>query len=30
MDTQGKFISAQSISVTKSNLAKSGTSPELW
>lgn len=30
MDTQGKFISAQSISVTKSNLAKSGTTPELW
>ena len=30
MDTHGKFISATSISVTKSDLAKSGTATEVW
>lgn len=30
MDTHGKFISAQSISVTKSAMAKSGTVAEVW
>ena len=30
MDVQGKYISAQSISVTKSDMAKSGTTTEVW
>ena len=30
MDVQGKFISAQSISVTKADMAKSGTATEVW
>ena len=30
MDVQGKFISAKSISVTKSNLSQSGTATEVW
>ena len=30
MDTHGKFISATGISVTKSDLAKSGTATEVW
>ncbi len=30
MDVQGRFISAKSISVTKSDLAKSGTASEVW
>ncbi len=30
MDVQGRFISAQSISVTKSNLAQGGTATEVW
>ena len=30
MDAQGRFISAQSVSVTKSDLARSGTVSEVW
>ena len=30
MDVQGRFISAQSISVTRSNLTRSGTATEVW
>ena len=30
MDVQGKFISAQNISVTKSDLSKSGTTTVVW
>ena len=30
MTTQGRFISAKSISVTRSNLARSGTATEAW
>ena len=30
MTTQGRFISAQSVSVTRSNLAQGGTATEVW
>ena len=31
MDTHGKFISAQSIAITKAdNMAKAGTATEVW
>ena len=30
MDVQGKYISAQSISVTKSDMARSGSATEVW
>ena len=30
MDTHGKFISAQSIAITKADMAKTGTATEVW